>query len=339
MPDSLDPLVSILLPARDAAATLPAALRSVQRQTLARFECLVVDDGSHDATAAVVAACAVRDHRVRLLPRPRAGLVAALNAGLAEARAPLVARMDADDLMHRRRLELQCAAMAQHADWSACGTRTWTFPRRGLREGRLAYEQWLNTMTTERVAAEAYVECPLAHPTLMARTAVLRMLGYRDRGWPEDWDLVLRLLAAGHHLGMVERRLLAWRDAPERLSRRGPAFALERFTACRASFLAEGFLAGHQRYVLWGYGATGRALRRALLAHGKEPSLVVELHPGRLGNRIHGATVVPPQALAALARPRPPVVASVAGAGARALIRAALVAMGFTEGEDFVCAA
>jgi hypothetical protein len=118
---------------------------------------------------------------------------------------------------------------------------------------------------------------------------------YRDAGWPEDYDLVLRLLAAGHRIGMVPRRLLAWRDSSERLTRRHPAYAQERIVACKAAFLADGFLAGRDDYVLWGHGGTGRALRRALAAHGKRPALVVEVHPGRIGNRIANAPVVAPE--------------------------------------------
>jgi hypothetical protein len=121
------------------------------------------------------------------------------------------------------------------------------------------------------------------------------------------------------------------------LTHTAAAYRIERFTACKAHFLASGFLAGADDYVLWGYGHTGRALRRALLAHGKQPSHVVELHPGRLGQTIHGAPVIAPDALPAL-RPRR-IVASVAGTVARTQIRDALHAWGFTELDDFVCAA
>jgi hypothetical protein len=211
-------------------------------------------------------------------------------------------------------------------------------PRGALREGMRAYERWLNAIDSpEAVRREAFVECPVAHPTLLFRKRTLASHGYREVGWPEDYDLVLRLLAAGLEVGVVPRRLHLWREGETRLSRTHPAYGAPRFTACKAAFLAAGLLAHHERYVLWGYGATGRALRRALLAHGREPSHVVELHPGRLGQRIHGAPVIPPQELAGM--PRRPVVVSVAGQGPRGEIRACLTRLGFREGTDFVCAA
>jgi hypothetical protein len=136
---------------------------------------------------------------------------------------------------------------------------------------------------------------------------------------------------------MVPRRLLSWRDSPHRLSRTHPRYTLERFTACKAAFLAAHFLAATDTYILWGYGDTGKALRRALLAHGKAPSHIVEVHPGRLDKRIHNAPVIPPAAL--LHVPRRPVVVSVAGAVARQAIRQAMARMGFVETADYVCAA
>ena len=332
------PRVSVLLPARNAAATLDAALASLRRQTWSDWECVVVDDGSTDATGEVARAAAAIDPRVTMVPTPPRGLVATLGTGLERCRGEYVARMDADDLMRRDRLALQVDALDRDPQLAAVGAHVRFFPRAGMSDGLRAYERWLNSVDSPaRLRAEAFVESPVAHPTLLIRRSVLAAVGYRDRGWPEDYDLVLRLLAAGHEIGVVPRRLLGWRDGPGRLTRTHPAYGLDRITACKASFLADGFLAGGERYLLWGYGGTGRALARALRGHGKHPSHVVDVHAGRLGNVIHGAPVVPPAALADL--PRLPLVASVAGEAARSEIRATLAALGWIETRDFVCAA
>lgn len=171
----------------------------------------------------------------------------------------------------------------------------------------------------------------------MIRRPVLEQLGYRDMGWPEDYDLVLRGLAGGHAMAVHERRLIGWRDGPERLSRRSEKYSIDRFTACKAAHLSETFLARSERYMLWGYGGTGRSLCRALAELGKTPSHIVELHPRRIGNQIHGAPVVAPDALRTL--PRDPLIVSVAGAKPRERIRSALRELGFAESIDFVCAA
>ncbi|TMA86178.1 MAG: glycosyltransferase family 2 protein, partial [Deltaproteobacteria bacterium] len=286
----MTPLVSVLLPAFDAEPTLVPALQSVRRQTEARWECVVVDDGSEDGTPRTAEAAAATDDRFLIVRTPHRGLAAALATGLARCRGRFIARMDADDLMHRERLARQVGALEADASLAAVGCHVRLFPRAQLGRGWRSYERWLNAIdSVERVRAEAFVECPVAHPSLMIRRELLVEFGYRDRGWPEDYDLLLRLLARGHRVGIVARRLLAWRNHPARISLTDARYAPASFTACKAAFLAAHFLAGVEEYDLWGYGATGRTLRRALLAEGKRPAHVVDLHPGRLGQTIHGA--------------------------------------------------
>ncbi|HYR96857.1 MAG TPA: glycosyltransferase [Candidatus Binatus sp.] len=334
----MTPEVSILLPVADAEGTLPACLSSIARQSERRWECVLVDDGSTDGTRACAERFAARDGRFRVLATPHRGLVEALNTGLVRCRGRVVARMDADDLMHRERLAAQLHALDAAPGLAAVGCHVRLFPRAGLRRGFRQYERWLNGIASaRRVREEAFVECPIAHPALMVRTTVLRELAYRDTGWPEDYDLVLRLLGRGHELGMVPRRLLSWRDHPARLSRAHARYRPDRFTACKAAFLAERFLAGGDTYVLWGYGSTARALRKALLVHGKRPSHVVDVHPRRIGQNIAGAPVISIDQLRRAAHR--PLVASVAGDVPRRLIRQALAALGYQETRDYVCAA
>src|SRR5262249_13874612 len=165
------------------------------------------------------------DARVAAVSPPPRGLVAALGTGLERCHGEYVARMDADDLMRRDRLAAQVAALDAAGRLAAVGTHVRFFPRAGMSDGLRAYERWVNSIDSpERGRAEAFVECRVAHPTLLVRRAVLSAVGYRDRDWPEDYDLVLRLLAAGYEIGVIPRRLLAWRDGPRRLTRTHPAY-------------------------------------------------------------------------------------------------------------------
>lgn len=331
-------MVSVLLPVHAAAGTLAACLRSVARQTWTDFECVIVDDGSHDASPSIAERVARADRRFRLLRSDRRGLVQALNLGVAACRGDLIARLDADDLMHRRRLAAQVGALGADSSLCGVGTHVRLFPRHHLRPGRLAYEAWLNTIANaDDVRREALVECPLAHPTWAFRCQVLRRFAYRAVPWPEDYDLLLRVLAAGGNVGVVPQRLLSWRDRPQRLSRTDPRYGLDRFVQAKAHFLCTGLLAARADYLLWGYGSTGRRLARALLGLGRRPRAIVELHRGRLGNRILGAPVIAP---GDLDRHRGvPLLVSVAGSTPRTEIRASLVALGFAECRDFVCVA
>ncbi len=332
------PLISVLIPARDAEATLSAALASVAAQTERRFECVLVDDGSRDRTGDLARSFAARDERFRVVSTEPRGIVPALQAGFAACAGRFVARMDADDLMHRDRLREQLALLEARPDLGGAGCHVRLFPRRKLSAGLCAYERWLASLSTEDdVLRERFIECPLAHPSLFLRRELLERFPYRDPGWPEDYDLVLRILAEREKLGVVPRALHLWRDGPGRLSRTGAAYRLDRFAACRAHFLARDFLRDTEHYVLWGYGDTGRVLCRLLLELGRKPTHIVELHPGRVGQVIKGAKVIRPEELKAISGAR--IVVSVAGIVARTLIRTSLVKMGHTEGQTFVCAA
>jgi hypothetical protein len=240
--------------------------------------------------------------------------------------------------MHRDRLAAQLRALESQPELDAVGSHVRCFPRETLGDGMRRYERWLAEIDTPvRVRAEAFIECPVVHPTLLVRTKVLREFSYRDRGWPEDYDLILRLLEAGREIGVVPRRLLSWRHTPDRLSRASSTYSDTRFTACKAHFLARTFLANTERYMLWGFGGTGRALHRELHERGKRLSAIVEINPRQIGQIIHGAPVVSPADLPA--RGGDPLVVSVAGSNARHLIRAELSRMHYREGPDYVCAA
>jgi glycosyltransferase involved in cell wall biosynthesis len=337
-------LVSVLMPVFNAASTLPSTLASIRRQRGVELECVLVDDGSSDGSVSWLQAQSALDPRLRVHAIEHRGIVGALQYGLERCRGQYVARMDADDIMHSQRLAAQLALLEAEPELSGAGCHVRLFPRLPpAKQARSEYERWLNSLRgASDVARERFIECPLAHPTWMLRREVFQRFGYRDMGWPEDYDLLLRLLGSGHALGVVPRRLLLWRDSPERLSRSSEVYAESRFVAAKAHHLASSWLARHPRYVLWGYGETGRALCRALQQHGRHPQAIVEVHPRRIGQRIHGAPVIPPEQLLAARRGSEgtlPVVVSVARSSPRALVRARLERLGLREQHDFICAA
>jgi glycosyltransferase involved in cell wall biosynthesis len=108
-----NPLVSIAIPAYNAAKDLPATLRSVQAQTYTHFEAIIVDDGSTDGTSAIVEEFAAVDRRFRVLRQPNAGIGGARNTAIRAARGVYIAPLDADDLWEPEKLEKQVACMGR----------------------------------------------------------------------------------------------------------------------------------------------------------------------------------------------------------------------------------
>jgi len=113
------PLITVVIPAYNAARTIDETLRSARSQTHHNLEILVVDDGSRDGTAAIVLNHAAMDSRVRFITQPNAGVAAARNRGIAEASSELIAPLDADDLWAPTKIEKQFEAMMRGGEKTA----------------------------------------------------------------------------------------------------------------------------------------------------------------------------------------------------------------------------
>jgi glycosyltransferase involved in cell wall biosynthesis len=331
------PRVAVLIPARNAGPTVRAALRSIQRQTVRDLAVVAVDDGSDDGTPELVSGAAERDPRVILVRATGAGIAAALNQGLARCDCELVARMDADDIAHPRRLERQLAALDACPGILAVGSQVRAFPRRQVRMGMRRYVEWLNGLTSpELVARDLLVESPLVHPaSVIRRDGLERLGGWREGAFPEDYDLWLRAHEAGGVLSNVAEPLLLWREGPRRATRQDPRYALSRYVVLKCAHLRRTVLAGRDEVALWGAGETGKAFADALRLHGVRVALFLEVDPKKVGRTIRDAPVLAYHD-ASRARGMPLLVA-VGARGARPLIRAELSRQRFAELHDYWC--
>jgi cellulose synthase/poly-beta-1,6-N-acetylglucosamine synthase-like glycosyltransferase len=333
------PAISVLLPARDAQDTLERAARSILAQSLSDLELVLVDDGSQDDTPRLLGRLAQEDCRVTVVRTYGLGLVGALNLGLEACRAPLLARMDADDEAHPRRLEAQARALAQTPLLWGVGTQVELFREdRPPSPNMQLYIRWLNSLVEPaRLHQERFIESPLCHPSVMLRREVLeRVGGWREGPFPEDYELWLRLLEHGPKLAVVPEVLLRWRDHDRRLTRTDPRYAPSAFSALKATYLARGPLSARPA-VVWGAGPSGLAMFRRLKAAGVTVKALLEVSARKIGQRIEGVPVLAPDAVDQ--RGDAHLVVAVGAKGAREEIRAFLSARGLTEGPDYTCAA
>lgn len=323
------------MPVRNEERFLKAALASIKAQTLEQWELVVVDDGSVDNTAGILESFAA-DPRVKVLVNRQSGLVNALNYGFSECGAPFVARMDGDDISHPERLKTQLAIFAANPEVGLVASSFRHFPRRSLKVGMLAYEEWQNRLLShDRIMSDLFVESPFVHPGVMFRREILSALGgYRDIGWAEDYDLWLRMAFSGVRFARSEKPLLFWRDRPDRATRTMSEYSAEAFRRCKIHHLQNGFLRGSSEVILAGAGKEGRAWQRALAGVGIKVSLWVDVDPKKKGRILHGAEVVSANDLKSVpAR----MLVTVGTRGARAGIREWACTAGFKEGTDFIC--
>jgi glycosyltransferase involved in cell wall biosynthesis len=215
------PLVSAVVPAYNAEATLRETLESVRSQTHQRLEIIVVDDGSTDRTVAIVEDQQQSDSRIRLIRQKNAGVAAARNAGAAAAKGAYLAPVDADDLWHPTKIERQLAAFAHTGPevglvytWFAlidadsriihtkhCPDYTgWVLPT-------LAQFNIVGNGSSPLIRLEAFRQTPGYDPTL------------RLRGGEgcEDWKLYCQL-AERYQFAVVPAHLTGYRRLPNNMS-------------------------------------------------------------------------------------------------------------------------
>ena len=277
------PALSVLLPVRDAAPWLPASLRSLFRQTFRDFEIVAIDDGSTDGSGELLERAAEVEPRMRVFHTAPRGLPLALNHALAKARAPLIARHDADDLSHRRRFELQRRALSRRPECAVLGSRVRLFPASAVGAGMQRWIRWHNRLLDhDAIAAEMLIDSPLAHGSAMIRRHWLeRVGGWNESGWAEDLDLWVRLLEAGAHFEKLGETLYGWRQRPDSATRRDPRYLRERFIALKCSALRQRLAPRGGTIRVIGVGESLARWTGALRAAGFDPVPLPARRPAR----------------------------------------------------------
>jgi glycosyltransferase involved in cell wall biosynthesis len=336
------PKVSVVLPCYNAEATLETALQSLFAQTLSDLEVVAVDDGSSDATGEILQSYAATDERLRPLSQPHRGIVSALNAGLGQARGEYTARMDADDAARPERLALQSRHLDEHPEVGlvACRVEFGGHPER--QQGYRRYVEWTNRLlTAEEISLQRFVECPVAHPSIMFRAELVSRFGpYREGMFPEDYELVLRWLKEDVRMEKLPEKLLLWNDDPGRLSRNDPRCRIEAFYRIKAVYLAawlERHNPHHPEVVVLGSKRKIRKRVMRLRERGVSVAAYVDVDPSRTHRSIGG---IPVLALQDLPEPGSCFCLSfVAQREARQDVAAHLEDRGYRLGRDYLPAA
>lgn len=355
-------LLSVLLPVRDAESTVARALQSVQEQQGVDFECVVVDDGSIDATVSVVQRTVRGDDRFQLIRQGRDGLVPALLRAVDASGGQFLGRQDADDESLPGRFKREVDYLTRNPRLGLVATGVEIRSRTGMTAGAQRYLRWLEeSCTPSQIANALWIESPLPHPTVVfSREVYDRVGGYRDRGWPEDYDLWLRMRRQGVLMEKIPEPLYRWTDHPDRASRTLETYSRENFLLCRAHHLAR-FLGSRSVWV-WGAGREGKRFGRALLAEGVSIEGFIDIDPRKVGGTARGRPVVgaewwlaqatdptrrgdplstgghsPPSPLQLPVLSRGPIVLVAVGtSGARKQIQGRLRGIGLREGVDFL---
>lgn len=229
------PLVSVIIPARDAAPFIGAAIESACRQTYENIEVLVVDDGSEDRTAAIVRAMALQDRRIRLFRQLRTGVGAARNRGIVESRGEYIAPLDADDVWFPRKIAEQVRCFRNRPDAGLAYAWTVYIDERGRLTGGY-YAHDLPGNVPAALIFKNLVGCgsvPLIHRKCFAHAGMYNVeYAQRDAQGCEDLDLYLRI-AERYEFLVVKEFLVGYRRSSGCMSARSGAMARSFYFAMR----------------------------------------------------------------------------------------------------------
>jgi glycosyltransferase involved in cell wall biosynthesis len=291
------PQLSVIMPMKNAEATVEKAISSILNSSFGDFEFIIVDDVSTDESADRIRS--FKDTRIHFERSAKPGLCHTLNQAVAACRAPFIARMDADDICYPDRFKNQLAAIEDYG-WDVVGGRVRIVDRQGHAVPSFRrYETWINqNQNNDSIRAFRFVESPLANPTTLAKRVVYAQ-PFVDGPLPEDYDFWLQAMRKEFRFGKIDEVVLDWIDDPSRTTRNDPRYSPEAFDRCRRKHLLLGPLIEAPQVDVWGAGQTGKAWVRWLQSENKQVRHLIDVSPKKIGQIIHGAKVIAPNHLPA----------------------------------------
>lgn len=239
------PLISVVMPARNASATLPATLDSLAQQTFSDFELVLVNDASTDETPHIAESYA-RRFPVRLVNNvENQGVAKSINLGLEQGDSEYVIRLDSDDLARADRFEKQVAFMAANPFVDVCGSHIEMFSDEDTQRSVLAHP------TSNAEIKTAFVQrCAIAHPSVIARRSFYESAGYYDPRYDfaEDYELWCRGALLGKQFANIPEPLTYYRRHAGQVSRQKAQLQFTRDIAIKNKYLGgwlDGFSPAH----------------------------------------------------------------------------------------------
>jgi glycosyltransferase involved in cell wall biosynthesis len=232
------PAISVIMSVYNAERYLSAAIQSLLAQTFTDFEFIIIDDGSTDRSAAILADFAEKDSRIRIETHANKGLTRSLNEATALSRGEFLARMDADDIALPNRLEVQVRFMREHPDVVLLGGGYELIDGAGRLLTKIIPPVDDETLQEHALSGRT----PICHPLAMTRRdAVIKVGGYDESlTVAQDLDLWLKLGEVGK-LACVPDILLRYRQHPNSLSEKRQAQQVQNMRqACERAWARRG---------------------------------------------------------------------------------------------------
>jgi len=282
------PLISIIMPVKNASAFLDECIESIIKQSYSNWELIAVNDNSTDATLDKLNSYALNESRIIILNNHGNGIIDALNTGYNISKGELITRMDADDIMPTIKLSaLKEKLVTSGKGFLATGLVKY-FSRGNLGDGYLKYEKWLNDLClNESNFSEIYKECSIPSPCWMVwRNDFDKCGGFTSETYPEDYDLAFRMYKHKMNILGSSEILHYWRDSENRASRTGDNYKDNRFLNLKVSYFLDIDFTPKKNLFLWGAGKKGKEIAKLLLKSNTKFQWLCN-SPSKIGHNIY----------------------------------------------------
>jgi glycosyltransferase involved in cell wall biosynthesis len=332
---SKKPEISVVLPYYNAESTLKAAVESILNQSFNNFELLLINNNSCDQSCKIASRFADKDSRVKLFHESEKGVANAMNCGLQNARGNYLARMDADDISHPKRLEKQLQYLNSNPEIGLVGSEVNYVAHNKNTAGFKRFVNWVNSFhTTAEIELNRFVEIPVVNPTLLFKREIFEKYGAcLDGDFPEDYEMQLRYLEADVKMAKLPEPLLDWHDYSTRLTRTDERYTSEAFFKTKARYFkiwSERNNPFHPHIWVWGAGRKTRQRARLFENEGLFIDGYIDIVKAKTTQKptLHFTEVPDPGQMF--------IVPMVTKVGASKLIKNFLLQAEYTEGADFI---
>jgi glycosyltransferase involved in cell wall biosynthesis len=286
------------MPVKNTAPFLDECLTSIINQTFSNWELLAVNDNSADNSFETLSGFSQKDKRIKVFNTDGNGIIDALKLAYSKSSGDYISRMDSDDVMQPKKLELMVENLQGNGvGYIALGLVKY-FSKDGIGEGFSRYETWLNGLTKQgNNFNELYKECVIPSPCwLVGRADFEKCGGFNSEIYPEDYDLVFRFYQYGLKCLPSNALLHLWRDYPTRTSRTDEHYADSSFIEIKTNYFLKLHYDKSKNLVVWGAGKKGKSVAELLLKNDIPFQWVCD-NPNKIGKAIYDQKMLPFTAL------------------------------------------
>jgi glycosyltransferase involved in cell wall biosynthesis len=259
-------MISLVMPVKNAEQFLDECLQSIVNQTYNDWELITVNDHSTDSSSKILSNYASKDERIHVYQNIGDGIIPALKLALSHTKGDCISRMDADDYMSPKKLELMLAKLQLNPNGIVTSYVRY-FSNKTLGEGYLRYENWLNRLIDDDSHYKnIYKECVIPSPNwLMSKNTLNKIGGFDKLIYPEDYALSFNAYEHNVPVIGIKEVLHHWRDYPDRTSRTDAHYQDNSFLQLKMLYFLKLDYDEKLQLVLWGAGKKGKTLAKILL--------------------------------------------------------------------------